>query len=239
VVVLLLLVSLLAGAFGAAVVGAGGSRPILSTGDAGGQHAFLQATADGPFRWDPCRPIHYAWNDAEAPEGAVDDLHAVIDRLEEDTGIDFVDDGRTERTDRDQRSQGFAVEGTTYEPLPVLVTWVTPESFRRYADPEKYAGIGMAVPLGGSYGEYTTGLIVINADPLIPTGFGDRFSHGPILQHEWGHVLGLGHVGSAGELMWSSDLEGAAAEPDWGLTDWGPGDLEGLAELGEQAGCLD
>jgi len=47
--------------------------------------------------------------------------------------------------------------------------------------------------------------------------------------HELAHVLGLGHYKAQGELM---DPYGG------GVTGFGPGDLEGLHELGRSAGCL-
>ena len=43
-----------------------------------------------------------------------------------------------------------------------------------------------------------------------------------IVQHELGHVLGLDHVDDPGELMYDTSS---------GRTDFGPGDLEGLARL--------
>ena len=45
-----------------------------------------------------------------------------------------------------------------------------------------------------------------------------------VVLHELGHLVGLGHVDAAGELM----------QPQGGpeITDWGPGDREGLAALG-------
>ena len=46
---------------------------------------------------------------------------------------------------------------------------------------------------------------------------------------ELGHVMGLDHVKVDGELM-----EGAGG----GVTDFGPGDLEGLRILGRSSGCL-
>ncbi|MEI6620685.1 MAG: hypothetical protein WCP28_02095 [Actinomycetes bacterium] len=48
--------------------------------------------------------------------------------------------------------------------------------------------------------------------------------------HELGHVMGLTHVTSRLEIMadsWNSNV-----------TSFGPGDLNGLARLGVQAGCL-
>ena len=44
-----------------------------------------------------------------------------------------------------------------------------------------------------------------------------------IVDHEFGHLVGLDHVTDPGELM---------AEVNLGRTSYGPGDLEGLARLG-------
>ena len=44
-----------------------------------------------------------------------------------------------------------------------------------------------------------------------------------IVDHEFGHLVGLDHVDDPGELM---------AEVNIGRTSYGPGDLEGLARLG-------
>jgi len=204
----------------------------------GPEHAFLRATNSGPYRWDPCHAIHYQANGSQAPAGALQDLHAVVERLAEDTGIEFVFDGITDRTDRQQqRTDYLSPYSAVAIPLPVLVTWVPPEAFRRYANPRRFAGVGMPVQVSGAFDEYRSGLIVMNTGGLRP-GFATRFSHGVIMQHEWGHVLGMGHVASPEELMWSPDVEGASASPDPWLTDWGPGDLEGLRALGRQAGCL-
>ena len=47
--------------------------------------------------------------------------------------------------------------------------------------------------------------------------------------HELGHIMGLDHVTSKAELM----------EPAGGsMTDFGPGDLAGLEQLGRDQGCL-
>jgi hypothetical protein len=55
--------------------------------------------------------------------------------------------------------------------------------------------------------------------------------------HELAHVMGLAHVASPDEIMWSPDVSEERL-PDLSQTDWGPGDLEGLAALGRDAGCL-
>jgi predicted Zn-dependent protease len=47
-----------------------------------------------------------------------------------------------------------------------------------------------------------------------------------ILDHELGHVVGLGHVQDPHELMYDEQLE---------RTTFGPGDLQGLARVGSVA----
>jgi len=49
--------------------------------------------------------------------------------------------------------------------------------------------------------------------------------------------MGLAHVGSPHEIMWSPETS-EAPHPDLWQTEWGPGDLEGLRALGRDAGCL-
>lgn len=61
-----------------------------------------------------------------------------------------------------------------------------------------------------------------------------RFNRDPaalraILLHEFGHVVGLKHAASEAELM---------AATNTGQTGFGPGDLAGLAQLG-QGQCTD
>jgi hypothetical protein len=85
------------------------------------------------------------------------------------------------------------------------------------------------MPAPGGGGVYVSGWIVINAEQIGPSGFDFPDDHGPVLQHEFGHVVGLGHTSEWGELMNSSG---------GGMTDWGPGDLEGLTKLGRDEGCL-
>jgi hypothetical protein len=47
-----------------------------------------------------------------------------------------------------------------------------------------------------------------------------------VIMHELAHVLGLAHVNSPFELMYERNL---------GLTQYGPGDRQGLARLGRAA----
>jgi hypothetical protein len=45
--------------------------------------------------------------------------------------------------------------------------------------------------------------------------------------------MGLDHVKDPDQLMYSG------RHPNYGVRDYGPGDLEGLRRLGMDAGCLD
>ena len=54
---------------------------------------------------------------------------------------------------------------------------------------------------------------------------------GLVLQHEFGHILGLAHASSIHELMYPNP-----EDPE--VVDWGAGDLAGLERLGTAAGCL-
>ena len=74
-----------------------------------------------------------------------------------------------------------------------------------------------------------SGVVAINAADPNPPGFASPGAQGPVVLHELAHVLGLGHIKAQGELM----------EPSGGgVIDFGPGDLEGLRQLGSSAGCL-
>jgi hypothetical protein len=195
------------------------------------QHDFLGFRVDGgPLRWNPCDTIHYVVNAAAAPEGSIEDVHEAVRRVSRVTGITFVYDGPTDELptrrrlplQRDRYGDGWA---------PVLIAWVDPDdtdiSFERDGD----TAAAVAAPARPLTGEelFVSGFIAMNADDPNPPGFAWPGAQGPVLLHELGHVMGLAHVPTAGEIM---------EESGGGITDFGPGDLEGLRRLGREAGCL-
>lgn len=204
-----------------------------------GEFAFLGRSPDGPYRWNPCQPITYEVNLTYAPPGALADVREAIHRVSEATGIRFIELGTTTRTADMQMGRAFQsrVPG---EPrfYPLLIDWVPHEHFDLLADPHRAAAF--AIPYRG-FGElartYVSGVVVMDAGGDLPPGFGERFSEGVVLMHELGHVMGLAHVGSPHELMWSPEVSSSKL-PDLWQTDWGPGDREGLRRLGREAGCL-
>ena len=69
--------------------------------------------------------------------------------------------------------------------------------------------------------------ISVNANRPTNAGWSGYGSIGPLLLHELGHAVGLNHVYASGEVM----------NPNAHLSNYGPGDREGLWHLGARAGC--
>lgn len=195
------------------------------------EHEFLAVLEDGePLRWNPCEPIHYVVNPGRSPEGSIDDVHEAVDRVSEATGISFVYDGLT-----DERLTGHR---TVYQPsrypgrwAPVLIAWVDPDTSDISFRDGEHTAAAVAKPLlpttGGDV--IVSGWIAMSEDDPNPPGFDLPGQQGPTLLHEWGHIVGLGHVEADGQLM----------EPSGGfMRDFGPGDLAGLEQLGVEQGCL-
>jgi hypothetical protein len=201
-----------------------------------GTFRFLRRTAAGlPVRWNPCEPIHYATHLTDAPASALEDLQVAIRRVSRATGIEFAYDGETDVTLDFQYHHGYFIttmEGGSW--LPVLVTWLPDDEFHTWAP--QAGAVAFALPRPGSAeleDQYVSGVVVVDAEAGLPAGFDYRYSDGLVLMHELGHLVGLAHVSDPNELMYTSQrLPGHAIE------DWGPGDLEGLRELGRAAGCL-
>jgi hypothetical protein len=195
------------------------------------QHGFLDLRIDGsPLRWNPCETIHYVINPSGAPEGSVEDVHEAIRRVSRATGIAFAYDGLTDelptRTrlpiQRDRYGERWA---------PVLIAWVDPDETDISFDREGHQAAAVASPSRPLTGEeiFVSGYVALNAEDPNPPGFGWPGAQGPVLLHELGHIMGLAHVREPGEIMEKSG---------GGVTDYGPGDLEGLRKLGRDAGCL-
>jgi hypothetical protein len=217
-----------------------GTRAWEAAGSPHGPHAFLDRASDGsPNRWNPCQPIHFVVNPDHEPAGTDADIREAIARLSAATGIRFVDDGTSVYTADRQMGSVFQ-SGLPGQPryLPLLITFVTSSDFHFIVDSKQAIAFGMPDQGDGALAnEIVSGLVVIDVGTPIPPGFGSRFSMGPLLMHELGHVMGLAHVGAGDEIMWSPTVR-PHDDPDLSQTDWGPGDLEGLRLLGRTAGCL-
>ena len=198
----------------------------------GEDFVFLsRATSGGPVRWNPCEPIHYVVNPSLAPPGSLEDVHEAVRRISTATGIAFAYDGLTDE-DPSQYRTAFIPDRYGERWAPVLIGWVDPDDSDIPFELPNGTASAVASPLypGGMPADvYVSGWVAMNAaDPNGP-GFDDVWEQGPVLVHELGHVMGLGHVEVVGEIM-----EGSGG----GMNDLGPGDLEGLRRLGSSGGCL-
>jgi hypothetical protein len=194
------------------------------------EYAFIARDFDGaPVRWNPCEPLHYVVNVSDAPPGSLTDVQEAVQRVSAATGIRFAYDGLTDEVLERRRD---LVQEDRYGDrwAPVLVTWLDPDtsdvSFRSDGD----VAAGVASPLTPAGADViVSGWIAMNADDPNPPGFGAPDDQGPVVLHEWGHVMGLDHVQERGQLMHPSG---------GGVADLGPGDLEGLRRVGRAEGCL-
>jgi hypothetical protein len=192
---------------------------------------FLARRLTGePVRWNPCETIHYVVNLDEAPPDSLGDVQEAIRRVSVATGITFEFDGPTSEQPI-QRRPSYQPERYGDRWAPVLIAWVDPDESSIAFAHSGHLAAGVAAPQIPTDGEQilVSGWVAINADDPNPPGFDLIGAQGPVVLHELGHVMGLDHVQSYGELM-----EGSGG----GVTDFGPGDLEGLHELGRSAGCL-
>ncbi len=188
---------------------------------------------EGAFvAYDPCRPIHYVTRTDNAPQGGQQLITDAVAAASKATGLVFIDDGAT--------TEGFNEERAVYQPdrygdqwAPVLIVWETPQEEPQFAineapGVENLAGLGGSQPIVGEAGSrvFVTGTVQLNAlafDNLLTAPNGAAIAGG-IVQHELGHVLGLGHVQDPTQLMFEHGQND--------VTTYADGDLTGLAKLG-------
>lgn len=179
-----------------------------------------------PVRWDPCRPIHFVVNPTGMPAGGRQVFDAALARVSQATGLQFVDDGSTEESER----SGPLDRGRYGDRwAPVLVQWNLPAEHSTGDDGIEGDVVGLGGPIGVStptgqevYVSGTVGLTTTGSrfDPTTPWGAAEMEA---VWLHEWAHVVGLDHVEDPTQIMNPSSS---------GVLDYAAGDLTGLAELG-------
>lgn len=184
-------------------------------GDSGGAYAFMatQPGSDDPVGYSPCRPIYYEVNPEHAPIDHQAYLDAAIGRISAATGLVFEHAGTTDSRDFDR---------TAVTRAPVLVAWATEAEVPALAG--DVAGVAGSTwrEEDGRHREYITGQVVLDADTFSSPSHARR-SLQAVVDHEFGHLVGLAHVDEPTELMYD--------EASF-LSEFGPGDLEGFARLG-------
>lgn len=178
-----------------------------------------------PVAYDPCRPIHVVVNSRTAPAGGERLFAEALEALRIASGLAFTMDGSTSE-EPDEKREPHQRERYPDRWAPVLVAWSDPvESPRLAGDTAGYAG-SFPFPSGADR-VYVTGGVTLDG-PQFQKILGRRDGHGvarAIIQHELGHLVGLAHIADRSQLMNPDGVEGLAA--------YGPGDLAGLAALGQ------
>jgi hypothetical protein len=194
------------------------------------EYKFLATVGGHPVRWNPCDPIHYVVNLDEAPPGSLSDVQEAIRRVSVDTGITFVFDGSTQEIPQKDRSAYIPSEyGQRW--APVVIAWAAQSQtdIPFHDGEDQFAAVSRPLAPPDGTPQFVSGWVVINAADRNPPGWVSSAYQGPTILHELGHIMGLDHVTSKAELM----------EPSGGyVTDFGPGDRQGLELLGRDQGCL-
>jgi Matrixin len=182
-----------------------------------GSYEFM-ATERGshePVAYDPCRVVEVAVNPQGAPQNYDQLVDTAIQHTGDATGLRFERVGSTD--DRDVSASPIPRR------RPVLVAWATAEEVPDLAG--DVAGIGGSIAADGGTGRmrYLTGKVILDRDVFAAFETEDTAEAQAIVDHEFGHLVGLDHVDDPGELMNSENI---------GRTTYGPGDREGLARLG-------
>ncbi|WP_426244154.1 hypothetical protein [Nocardioides sp. LHG3406-4] len=186
--------------------------------DGSGSHAFFRTQPPGrePVGYDPCQVIEVRVNPDGAPRNWETLVRTSIEHVSDASGLHLSYEGTTDS--RDFRGRGG-------ERAPVLVGWATEDEIPDLAGAVAGLGGSTAVESRPGHLEYVTGTVVLDwaaFDGLEP-GRGTAIAQA-VVDHEFGHLVGLDHVEDPDELM--------NAETTGRQLTWGPGDLEGLARLG-------
>ena len=209
-----------------------GASPATSEADSTRDgYSFIATGDDGaPYRWDPCTPIRYQVDLAGQPASALPVIHEAVRRTAAASGMEFTFDGVVVGSSPVDliHSMDFVSSPSQglYRWSPILITFAPAEVFAS-VEMSEAAGFGMPVTSRYDPEQYVSGLIVINSDAPMGAAFEYAGSLGPIVQHELGHVLGLGHSSSPAQLMYEAPF---AAE-------WNTGDIAGFERLGSGS-CL-
>lgn len=188
-VVVAVIVAVAAPQLGSAAVARGWQALPWSPGSAGlGSTGESSGSPAGGF--DPCGVVSYqVYSAPGSPE--VGEVRSAVRKVSRLSGVQFQFVGVTDVPPSSAPAQG----------ADMVVGWVFPDETDLLAggvsgaavvmvsadDRERYAGASVA-------------LNAEHADRFAP-GFGSGLSRGALLLHELGHVVGLGHSDSKGDLM--------------------------------------
>jgi hypothetical protein len=158
------------------------------------------------------------------PANGIQVLHAAIAEISAATGLKFVQAPDTHAV---PWGNGADLDNTTDGLFPpVLVDWATEKEYSPLtghggvASPFAFVVTNWPKPIAH---QYVSGQVTLSADVFRTlAGHGAVDAERGLLVHEFGHLVGLGHVNDSTEIM----------NPTVIVTRPGPGDLQALAEAG-------
>ncbi|MGI9157287.1 MAG: hypothetical protein ACR2FG_11735 [Marmoricola sp.] len=178
-----------------------------------GSYTFLQTQPGNrsqPVGYSPCRTIAVVVNLKGAPADGLELVQTAIEHIHDASGLDLRYDGPS----IDRPTQRLAG--------PILVAWADPTEVPRLQGDT--VGLGGSASLGGPGGgtvHYSSGQVALDGPSFARMSRADQQA---VVDHEFGHVVGLAHVMDHNELMFKENV---------GLDTFGHGDLTGLALLGK------
>ncbi len=181
----------------------------VRSGEGSFSYAMTQSDGVSPVGFDPCEPIEIVINPLNAPDGYAEMVDTAAERTSDASGLTLTVVGETDDRDFSGRGPGE----------PVVVGWSHEDEVEELAGDVRGLGGSTSIQQFGQR-RYVSGMVVVDTEG---TSFdvGGRIAQA-IMDHEFAHLMGLGHVEDSGELM----------NPRPTRLSYGPGDLEGLASLG-------
>ena len=146
--------------------------------------------------WSSCKPIRYliSTETTDIEENSIKEALGIIGELK---GLKFEFAGRRDVVA--SQDWGRKLENNDYR--PVLISFTVPSKTDMLGGSN--AGATVVNRSGENLNLFVSGSVAINriAYARLDEGFGAGMSQGNLLLHEFGHLVGLGHVDIDGALM--------------------------------------
>lgn len=200
--------------------------PVITTPSM--DYIYQNQNPDGtPVTFSPCRPIHFVIRPDMSPPNGEKIILDAIREVSNRTGLHFIYDGTTDEAPSLER-EGYQPERYGDRWVPVLFAWTTPEETPGMSGEEVGEATTYQLVRENGFSTYVTGQVIVDVSGLenLKRDYGKNIIEAIVL-HEVGHLVGLGHTSSKDNLMFH--------ETRVGLTEFGPGDITGLARLGSGA----
>jgi hypothetical protein len=197
------------------------AAPNLDPSHAASYALMSEVVAGEPLRWEPCSTVHWSFNPENAPAGGLAVVQSAVNRVAAVTGLRFTYDGAATSVPTTAYLEA-QTGAASFQPL--LIGWSTPAASSLLANqPSTLVGMDQTIWARGANGatRIVSGVVALNAQVTAPTSGGNSWY--TFVLHELGHAVGLGHTADATQIM------GATIPP--AATDYGSGDLAGLASL--------